>query len=302
MEGWLFYPRAVVRNSGSLWLFVFLMAALVWAWWRKRSTGLVLLSALLAIQFGLGLFHQNKQARFLFPMLPAFFLIGGLAVDGLWQWARSRGRGTRLAAAAATLLLVVQCGLLAGAAIRPGPGDRPDPVSTAVLTHLEEARPTLVLGSMDMGYPSPPLLDWKLITGAQMTAPHAGSATQIEEGRRLAALLARLPLPPAPAARLTATFTAYDSPATVRSLYAGLPLRASYGQMGRGYDRFLQELIAEQGIERVIVVNRPNARRYPTARMVAPLEAVGFVRQADASFANLNMAVSLYVFEPDGAQ
>ena len=292
VEGWLFYPRAVVWNSGSVWLFMFFVGALGWAWWRRRSSGLLLLTALLVVQFGLGLVHQNKQARFLFPMLPAFFLIAGLAVDGLWRWARSRG--PRLLAAFATVLLIVQCGFLVVTSLRPGPGDRPDPVSAAILDKLEDPRPSLVLGSMDMGYPSPPLLDWKLITAGRMTAPYTGTATQVEEGRRLVELTSRLPLPSGLRERLAATFTAYDTPAPVRTLYAGLPLRASYGRLGREYDRFLTALIRDQGIERVIVVNRTNARRYPTAQMVAPLEAAGFARVDEATFGALNTTVLVY--------
>lgn len=295
VEGWLYYPLAVVRNSGSPWLLAAYLAALVWAVVRRRTLAAGFLVVLVLIQFGIGMFHQNKQARYLFPMLPAFFLLAGMAVDAAWRWASGRGAVWRVAWAAGMIVAALHLVLLGRASIVPGPGPRPDPVTPYVAAQVAEGTSSLVIGSMEMDYPGASLLDWRLATEQGRLLPtHAGAAVQIEEGRRLAGLVARLPLPEGWAARLGRTFTAYDQPAPLRTLYVRLPLRATYSQGPGPYGQFVSDLIAAQGIDRVVVISRVYNASYPREMLAAPLVAASWTLVGEARFDESGTAVGVY--------
>ncbi len=190
VAGWLFYPLALVRNSGSPWLFAVYITVLVWVLGWRRSLMLGFLALLVLIQFGMGLPHQNKQDRYIFPILPAFFLLAGYAVATTWRWVAVRAPIWRAVWGGATLLLILHSVFLMRDAITPGAGPNPDPVTPYVAAHIADGPSSLVIGSMEMTYPSAPLLDWRLSTQEEILSPnHAGAAVQIEEGRRLAGLV-----------------------------------------------------------------------------------------------------------------
>jgi 4-amino-4-deoxy-L-arabinose transferase-like glycosyltransferase len=299
VEGWLFYPLALARISGAPWLFALWMLALAWALVggvRGRSWAVGFLVALIAIQFGIGMLHQNKQARYLFPLLPAFYLLTGYALATGWTWLRGRGAGGRAVGGVALLLLLAQGGLLLRATATPGPGPRPDPVTAAVVDALTDAPPTLLVGSMEMTYPGAPLLDWRLAAEmGQLSPEQAGAAAQIEEGRRLAGMVARLPLPAGLADAIAATLTAYDRPAPLRTLYVGLPLRAGYSQGPQPYARFLAAQVEAGDIGQVILVERVGGRpQYPRDYLAAPLLAAGWTLTAETRFDEARMVVSAW--------
>jgi 4-amino-4-deoxy-L-arabinose transferase-like glycosyltransferase len=304
VEGWLYYPLAVVRNSGSPWLFALyagtLLWALLWSVVRQRSLTLGFLIALIAIQFGLGLFHQNKQARYLFPMLPALFLLAGYAVDRAGRWAAARSGWARALWAGFVLLGLLHSLWLVRAALVPGPGPRPDLLTPYVVAQVDQGPSTLVIGSMAMDYPGAPLLDWRLGAEAGVLLPsHAGAAVQIEEGRRLAQLVGRLPLPAGLIERLQRTFTAYDQPAALRTLYAQLPLRASYSQGPQAYAAFVTNLVQAQAVDQVIVVGRTgDGARFTPDALAAPLIDAGWTVHHETRFAESNMAAVVYRLPP----
>ncbi|MCC6457362.1 MAG: glycosyltransferase family 39 protein [Caldilineaceae bacterium] len=299
VAGWLFYPLAVVRNSGSPWLFGLYMVALVWAWFKRRSPGVNLLVILVLVLFTISMFHHNKQARYLFPMLPAFFLLGGYGIAEFWRWAWRRAGAWRMVGVVSLLLLLLQVGLLLQTAIQPGPGSSSDSGSDSTTAYIfeaiKEASNTLVIGSMEMTTPGPPLLDWRLSADAGLLAPpQAGSAAQIDEGRHLGEIAARLPLPAWLTQAVIQVVTSYDQPAPVHTLYVDLPLRASYSQGAESYTAFVTDLLADQAIEQVLIIYRTNTSRYGSEYLAAPLTGKGWSLVKTEGFAGPGMSVEVW--------
>lgn len=298
-EGWLYYPLALVRIAGSPWLLALYLAGMVYALVERRP-GPRFLVILALVQVIVGEFHQNKQSRYLFPVLPAWYLLAGNLLAGAGAWLAARRPSTaRWAGSLLALLLVGQSALLLNGALHKTRPARPDPLGDYVIQTLQTQGPatrTLVIGSMEMSHPTPPFLDWRLVAEqAILAAPAAGSAAQIDEGRKLAGMLARLPLPQKLAAALRRVLTGYDQPQRVRTLYLGLPRRASYSQGARPAAAFVQELIRAQQIDQVILITatRPQAR-YPRDLLAPGLEAAGWQRVAGATFDTLVMQVEVF--------
>lgn len=302
-EGWLYYPLALVRIAGSPWLSALYVAGMVYAL-AERRPGPRFLVILALVQVIIGEFHQNKQARYLFPVLPAWYLLAGNLLAGAGAWLAARRPNTaRWAGSLLALLLIGQSALLLNGALHKTRPPRPDPLGDYVIQTLQMQGPaarTLVVGSMEMSHPTPPFLDWRLVAEQPlMAAPAAGSAAQIDEGRKLAGLLARLSLPERLTAALRRVLTGYDQPQRVRTLYLGLPRRASYSQGARPAAAFVQELIRTQQIDQVILITatRPQAR-YPRDLLAPGLEAAGWQRVAGASFDALAMQVEVFRSAP----
>ncbi len=280
-EGWLFYPRAFVRLAVSPWLFALFLVTYLAAWrnWRDRRARLLLL--LVLVQFALGMFHQNKQDRYLFPLLPPLYL---LAASGLVRWqAAWRLPPSHLSIGMAKLLNIgflraqVPRLVMLGAtfvaitvlpnALQPLPAAPPaDPLLATLVAQVSKSENTLLLGTTDVLYPHPPLIDWELLTHQQLiTAPHAGSALQLEEATKLAALTTKLPLPAQLRERLLALFQRYAG-AGARTLFLGLPQRAVYSQEAEAFYALLAQQVNDQHIDRVIVITSLADRaRYPLA-------------------------------------
>ena len=296
IEGWLFYPLAVVRNSGSPWLFALYVGTFVWAFVKRHSSGVNLLLILVILLFTISMFHHNKQARYLFPMLPALFLLAGYGVAEFWRWTEQRAGVWRAVSTMGTLLLLVQIGVLLPKAITSGPGPQPDPTTAFIAQNVTQASNTLVIGSMEMSYPGAPLLDWRLSAEAGLLAPpQAGAAAQIEEGRRSAGLAARLPLPAWLAQPVTRVVTAYDQPARVHTLYVGLPLRASYSQGPQGYAAFVADLMTSQALEQVLIIYRVDiAPLYTKEYLAEPLVNAGWSMAETQDFAEAGMRVEVW--------
>jgi 4-amino-4-deoxy-L-arabinose transferase-like glycosyltransferase len=297
-EGWLFYPLALVRIVGSPWLFALYLAGMVYALVERRQKpgGAIFLVLLVLVQVLIGEFHQNKQARYMFPVLPAWFLLAGNLLMGLGQrLAARRPQTARWAGVVVALLLVVQGGVLLRDALATNRPTPPDGVSAYVAQVAGQAQQTLVIGSMDMTYPSPPLLDWRLTTEqGLLAAPWAGSAVQIEEGRKLAGLAAALPLPAGVADALQQAMVGYDQPAALRTLYLGLPIRASYSEPAQA-PGFVADLLERQGIDQVVVItaSRPGVR-YPLETLAPGLAAAGLERVDGAAFPDVAMQVDVF--------
>jgi 4-amino-4-deoxy-L-arabinose transferase-like glycosyltransferase len=296
VEGWLFYPLALVRSAGSPWLFALYLAGMVYAVVERRR-GPRFLVVLVLVQLILGEFHQNKQARYLFPVFPAWYLLAGNLLVGIGErLVQRRPEAAPWATAGVAALLALQGGLFMRTAPAPVPVDRPDAVTAFIVQWLDPGTRTLVVGSMDLTYPSPPLLDWRLAAEQQVLGvPWAGSAAQIEEGRKLAGLVAKLPLPAGAAAALQRVLTAYDQPSGLRTLYLGLPLRAAYSPNAKAGARFIVALVQEQAIDQVLLVTATQAQpRYPRAPLAAALEAAGWRPVDAATFADVKMQVEVY--------
>jgi hypothetical protein len=269
---------------------------LLWALFTRHSPGVNLLAALVVLLFAISMFHHNKQARYLFPMLPAFFLLAGYGVAEFWRWAQGRSGVWRALGVIGLLLLVFQSGMLLRAAIQPGPGPRSELATAYIVENIREVSNTLVIASMEMNSPSPPLLDWQLSTEAGLLMPpQAGAAAQIEEGRRMEEIATRLPLPTWLARPLSQVLTGYDQPASVRTLYVGLPQRASYSQGVQGYSAFVHDLLTTQAIDQVLIVYRTQGTpRYGQEFLAAPMARLGWSLRKAQDVAGVGMKVEVW--------
>jgi 4-amino-4-deoxy-L-arabinose transferase-like glycosyltransferase len=81
LSGWLFYPLATVRLAGSFWMFSLFFAVIFISAVRfGRDRGVRFLLVVFVTQMILGIFHHNRQDRYLLPILPSVFLLTGLVV------------------------------------------------------------------------------------------------------------------------------------------------------------------------------------------------------------------------------
>ena len=89
ISGWLFYPLAIFQLSASPWLTLLeVIATLFCAAYFWRDPKIRFLLILVLVQLVLAELNQNKQLRYIFPLLPAFFLMSGFTAAEFWRWAR----------------------------------------------------------------------------------------------------------------------------------------------------------------------------------------------------------------------
>jgi hypothetical protein len=73
IEGLLYYPRALLRLSGSIWLFSLFICSTLIAFKFKHDKQVRFLLIFVVIQFLLGELHQTKVDRHICPIMPLFF-------------------------------------------------------------------------------------------------------------------------------------------------------------------------------------------------------------------------------------
>jgi hypothetical protein len=95
--------------------------------------------------------------------------------------------------------------------------------------------------------------------------------------------------------QLEQVLTRSDTPGQTRSLYIGLPERASYSQSQEALYAFLQDLFAATDFDSVIVMTttRPNAR-YPLDYIAPGLEQAGLRHAQSYAFDDVSMQVDVY--------
>jgi len=165
-----------------------------------------------------------------------------------------------------------------------------------IAAYIKEGESTLVIGSMDLSTPDPPTLDWYLVmeTGV-LEAPLAGSSAQIEEERRIRALLSRIPIPARWNNRIGSQLARYDRPGGTRTLYLGLPRRASYSQSPEGFDAFFQQMARAGTIDRVVVVTSTrSSASYPLEYVSSSFDKAGFEHSESQMFENLQIRIDVY--------
>lgn len=246
LSGWLFYPQATVRLAGSLWMFILYFSVIsicVVRFGRERRVRFLLV--IVGIQIILGIFHHNRQDRYLLPILPSIFLLTGFVVAEAHRYRSSLGSTPLrlLAVWGLPLFIILHSSGLFLSMLREPPiaSTRNLKAAAQIAQIVQETSTSLVIATRAINEPSPPLLDWYLIVNkGVLEAPQAGSVTQIEEERRLSKLIEDLPLSDALAEKLSLMFRA-DTPGKTRTIYLGLPERASYSQSSQAFDMFFQK-------------------------------------------------------------
>jgi len=302
MEGLLFYPRAFLHLSGSVWFCALFLLSLLIAFAFRRDRKVKFLLILVILQMVIGELHQDKEERHIFPILPALFLLAGYAVaEG---WARLQGtRGVlrfRLAYVVAGVLLFHAVSL-AFTSMYPHTTDQGKEASEYIATAVRSGAPALVLGTMGGRYhPPPPLLDWQLIIQeGLMTIHQAGSLGQIEEERRLASTLEHSRAPAWFIDAILPLLARSDRPATSRTLYLGLPAKASYSLSQEKFGHFLQQTLARTPCRSLVVVTSLSDKtRYPLAQIAPTLQKADMHLLSTRLFHKAGARVDVYEVRP----
>jgi hypothetical protein len=285
LEGLLFYPRALLEVSGSVWIFILLLVSLVSAAtsWHDRRIRFLFLFALTLLL--IGEVHHTKGPRHLFPMLPALFLLAGQTVADLWsRVGHGGGVGRRALGFALVGALGAHAVYIAGVNLRPPRTHR----ETGVVDHVEaEARKAgaaLIIGTKELDRPNIPTLDWRLLTEKHLIqAPQAGIFSSVAEIQRLEALLARIRAPDWVYERLQPLLGRIDQPGSSRTMYLGLYPHELDEQAE--FDAVFRDALDASDYDGVIVLSsRDRDAEHPLSLMEPSLETAGLDRVSVREF------------------
>ncbi|MCA9874121.1 MAG: glycosyltransferase family 39 protein [Anaerolineales bacterium] len=288
--GLLFYPRALVSMAGAGWMFAVWLAAFVAAFWYGRDRNVRFLLILITLQFLLGQIHHTKVVRHLLPILPAIFLLIGYV---LAQWWASGKRGVKfwLPRAASVGLLVAAT--LAFAQTYEANARQTDHALIAYLSEMARTQDSLLLiGSMDLVQPSPPVLDWNLTAKENvLDISHSGVTMHYEQDRAAQDLFKKIPVQALQNTILPVLQRA-DSTLGLRTLYLGLPAGTRYSTGPAGLESFLREQWGVEGVNSVVVLSRKDdAGRFPESAIKPALENLGLQQVESQSFSQTKVTV-----------
>jgi len=289
--GLLFYPRALLHYSGSIWIFLLFLASLGAAWWRRRDRNVRLLLVLIIMQFLIGAVHHSKVERYILTVLPPLFLLMGMAVAEWLERLLKRRiiRAAAVAALASVLILQIKSGIRVVDEIQSAPPTRE--VLDYISGLVRGTEPALVLSTIDV-VPGPPVIDWHLIIDQHLLAvPQAGSLSHVESERRSAEALRRASLPWGLDSALHRVLTRYDGAAGTRSFYLGLPTEIDRPS----FDAFLRSTVDGTGFNGVVVITSlSDDARYPLAFVEPILQRAGLGPVSSHTVADPHVRVDLY--------
>jgi hypothetical protein len=293
MSGWLFYFWALLPLSASAWhLLLALVSIIFCAAFCWRDAKIRFLLVLIVVQFILAELNQNKQLRNIFPMLPGLFLLSGFTLAELWRWARQRQSSImRRLPPILTAALVLYSGYILFETVQEQHDQLNASESSAKVVYatneavanaVRQTGVSLILSSTDIANPTPAMLDWHLIGEAHlMEAPLAGSLAQVDEERKIVAMLRKLPLPAWLMSHFEQALTRSEMPNKTRTLYVDLPVRASYSQSQKGLHQFLHDLLHTSRYDGIIVMTANNkSAKYPLSYFAPALDAEGLHHEA----------------------
>ena len=301
VPGWSFYPLAFFRLSGDAWLFGLLLASLLAAFRFRRDKNVRFLLVFVLTQLVIGQLHHTKLDRHIFPILPALFLLAGYLLAE-W-WCRSRQPKKILQFWLPRLLtgaLCLNAINLFSVSLHPPPADDSEGVSELIAVTVRETGTTFILGTVDVRRPTPPRLDWQLITQEQvMQVPQAGSVRPIDAERNIAAALSRYRLPAWLSEKILAVVSRSDRAGVTRSLYLGLPPRASYFRNQANFDTYLQNTLKDNYFDGVVVMTSLSAgARYPLEFIAPSLQKASLHHVSTRHLKDMATRVDLYKSKP----
>jgi hypothetical protein len=301
LAGLLFYPKALVQISGSVWLFLIFLFCFFIAFKFFQDKKIRYLILLILIQMIIGEFHQTKLTRHIFPVLPAFFLIAGYVIVRWWNW---QYLGNQMfdfwTPRLATVMILLYSFSLFSSSLTPVRPNVDKKLLDTVATLTEKDEPTLVVSTIEVRGVEAPALDWHLITDYQiMDASHSGIAMNLVWDEQAAAFTNRIGSVPFLQGLLLSVFTRADKKGNSRSLSLGQPLYAPYSQNQAELGSYLLSMRKRWTFNSVVVVTSmlSNAK-YPIEFIDSPLKGLGFRILYTKEFSNINTQVDEYVLQP----
>lgn len=235
LEGWLYYPRALIDLCGSAWLLAVFLLAFMAAFlsWGNKSVRFLIILAL--IQFLLAESHHMKASRHLFPMLPCLFLLTGCVLAEGWsRWSRSLSPVLFWACRTATAILLLSVFILFLSSLHSPFPTRNNEVIEHVAAEVQKTGATLILGAMKSPHLEPPGLDWELaVTRKLLAVPQAGSITGYEDARQLKMILNRYRAPRRLIEILQPVISRPEENGKTRTVYLGFYPYYFKGEKGR---------------------------------------------------------------------
>lgn len=290
VAGFLFYPRALVGMADAGWMFAIWVVVFVAAFWYWRDRNTRFLLILITLQFVLGQIHHTKVVRHLIPILPAIFLLVGYMLAQWWASGTSGARFWLPRAASAALLIAATITFLQTYQAEERQTDQD------LIAYLGEMARTydslLVIGSMDLSQPSPPVLDWNLITKEDvLDISHSGVTMHYEQDRAAQALFKKIPVPTLQNMILPVLQRA-DSTLGLRTLYLGLPAGTRYSTGSAGLELFLRDQWGVEGVNLVLVLSRNDETgRFPELAIKPALEKLGLEQVNSQSFSQTRVTI-----------
>lgn len=297
LGGFLFYPLAFFRVSGSVWTFALLLSSLVLGLRFRHDKNIRFLIALVLIQVFIGQVHQTKVDRYVFPAMPALFLLAGYVFARWWN-SGNQGKtrmwswGPRLAVA---VIFCSSVNLFVNS-LRPSSMSYDSDVIRYIAAAAPENDTTLLIGSMDMHNPSPPVLDWHLAVEQDlMAATQSGATVDWEVVQKLAANLNGRVIPTWLSDTILPVLSRGEHSRRIRSLYLGLPSYASYSQSPEAFNAFLPVIANTYPFDCAIVITSlaPEAR-YPVDFIDPGLQRIGLQSVSNKKFQTGNIRVDVY--------
>jgi general stress protein CsbA len=297
LSGFLFYPFAFIRVSGSYWIAALLLCSFVAALQFRKDKKITFLITFIVIQILIGEIHHTKLDRHIFPALPAFFLLAGYVLAQWVEWAKRSEIRARL-----WLPWLVTGGMLCVSlnafidTLHPSTNSYDSNVVDYVAAAVSEKDKTLVIGSMEMLNPTPPALDWDLVANEHlMVAAQSGVSVNGEEVQKLAHGINDRRVPTWLRNIILPVVSRGQQPLGLRSLYLGLPSQAAYSQSPEGLARYLRVMASSHSFDCAIVIASlaPDAR-YPATYADSGLREIGLYRVSTREFDGGNVRVDVY--------
>jgi hypothetical protein len=292
LAGLLYYPNLVLHYFGSVWQSILPISAFVLAFSYWKNPALRFLILLGLSQLGLGIVYHQRLDRHMIAMAPALTLAAGFVFAECWSApGRPAWRWTiRMAAIGVCLLNAMLFPWALHAAPPQGQSAAPDRIAAAVSEH----RSSLVLGTREIHYPSPPGLDWRLAVDMKLLAvTHSGVTMNREEDRKIWRIADSLPLPSWFKNRFKQVVSRGDVPAKVRTIYLGLV--DEYAGDEEKARRILGSMDAASPFEVIFVVAPVGAEKeYPFQFIDETIRPLGFEPVSTESFEGTDLRGDLY--------
>jgi 4-amino-4-deoxy-L-arabinose transferase-like glycosyltransferase len=273
VEGLIYYPRAILRLSGSIWLFSILVISTLFAlkFWHDEKVRLLLIFVF--IQFLLAEFHQTKVDREICPIMLPLYLLTGYVIAELWHRFNQTDKILKfwLPRLLTGVLMLYAINLFISTLRTYSPviarreatkqsltsktnsGNKV--INSYVANAVRKTGTTLIIGMMDKSYPNPTALDWYLITEEHlMSPPQAGSLQQIEEERKIVSTLTRYKAPTWFMDLMLPSLTRSERPGAMRTLYFGHPPNTNYSRSQSGFLDFLLDTLKENTFDGVVII------------------------------------------------